>query len=98
LAKDDQRDKNPGFVLDFAFPDSLVAFEIDGYYHQFSKAKDAFRDYILRRSGWTIVHIPAEDLGDEPSIIASVFASLEYPVRSCLSEAAGGETERPARC
>lgn len=54
-----------GFVLDFAFLEKRIAFEVDGYYHQFTKKKDRFRDYILRRAGWQIVRIDASDL-DSP--------------------------------
>ena len=53
-----------GFVLDFAFVDKMIAFEVDGFYHQFRKKKDAFRDYILKRAGWKIIRIDADQLND----------------------------------
>lgn len=55
-----------GFILDFAFPEKMIAFEVDGFYHQFRKKKDRFRDHILKRGGWRIVRVEASEL-DSPN-------------------------------
>ena len=57
-----------GFVLDFAFPEIKTAIEVDGYYHQFTKNRDNFRDHILKRGGWLIIRIKADDLNN-PELI-----------------------------
>jgi len=59
-----QHPTRSGFVLDFAFLEQQKAIEVDGYYHQFTKSKDVFRDHILKRGGWKILRIPAEELDD----------------------------------
>lgn len=46
------------FILDFAFPDEMVAIEADGS-HWHSKPKDRKRDgyknYILKKKGWKVL-------------------------------------------
>jgi len=51
-----------GFVLDFAWPDIKLAVEVDGPYHKLKKRRraDAFRDYMLKRGGWTILRFDVE--------------------------------------
>ena len=46
-----------GFILDFAFVDSLKDIEVDGFYNQFRHKQDRFRDYILKRAGWMLLRI-----------------------------------------
>jgi very-short-patch-repair endonuclease len=42
------------YRLDFAWPDLLIALEVDGWHHQRpeSAARDAHRDADLREQGW----------------------------------------------
>lgn len=48
-----------GFILDFAFPKEKLVVEVDGptHYTQAGKKKDRFRDWMLRREGWRILHV-----------------------------------------
>ncbi len=65
-----------GFVLDFAFRDSMKAIEVDGPHHKLMRARDAFRDYLLKRFGWDLLRIPIEDL-DDPDIHSRIVAFLQ---------------------
>lgn len=61
-----QHSLRSGFIIDFAFPDKMVAVEVDGFYHQFRKKQDRFRDYILKRAGWKTIRFTADEVMDSP--------------------------------
>ena len=65
-----------GFILDFAFLDKRKGIEVDGYYHQFNRERDRFRDMILRRGGWGILRIEADDLSDPDNVKGRIRAFL----------------------
>ena len=46
------------FFVDFANPKAMVAIECDGAAFHQDKAKDAARDEILQRLGWTVYRAP----------------------------------------
>lgn len=51
-----------GFYLDFAFPNQMIAIEIDGMVHDTSKNRDRWRDRILTvKHGWKIIRIKHGD-------------------------------------
>ena len=58
------------FILDFAFPDKMVAIEADGS-HWHSKPKDrkrdGFKNYILKRKGWTVLRFSDRQIYDDVS-------------------------------
>ena len=65
---------NTGFVIDFAIIDRKIAIEVDGKkWHTGKKAlrKQRFRDYQLRRGGWTVIHIPEEEIDNLDSLFSS---------------------------
>jgi len=47
------------FILDFAFPDQMVAIETDGPIHETAKQRkwDVMKDHILKRLGWTVLRL-----------------------------------------
>lgn len=54
-----------GFIIDFAFPQIKLAIECDGerwHSSKKAKAKKRFRDWILRRSGWRIIHFDGKEI------------------------------------
>jgi very-short-patch-repair endonuclease len=69
-----QHSTRTGFVIDFALPDKRVAIEVDGPTHltKEAKAHDRFKDYQLRREGWTVLRIPEERIGDLDSVLSSL--------------------------
>ena len=48
-----------GFILDFAFLKERLAVEVDGptHYTDAGKRKDRFRDWMLKREGWHVLHV-----------------------------------------
>ena len=51
-----------GYIADFAFPDHRLIVEVDGEaWHSSSEARkrDRFRDYRLRKGGWTVLRFTA---------------------------------------
>jgi len=54
-----------GFIADFLIPHKKLIIEIDGHRSHFTvagKHKKRFRDYQLRRSGYRVVHLTAEQV------------------------------------
>lgn len=45
------------YILDFAWPETQVALELDGRGHASRRAGDVVRDRYLRRLGWTVVRV-----------------------------------------
>jgi very-short-patch-repair endonuclease len=53
--------------VDFAFPDSKVAVECDGWrYHHDRKAHDARRDAFLKSQGWSVLRFSGEEIRKDP--------------------------------
>lgn len=69
-----QHSTRTGFVIDFALPDKRVAIEVDGPTHltKEAKAHDRFKEYQLKREGWTVIRIPEERMGDLNSLLSSL--------------------------
>lgn len=56
-------DGNVIYRLDLAWPELRIAVEYDGYAaHEHRKLDDARRDEDLRRRGWTVIRVTADDL------------------------------------
>jgi len=52
-----------GFIIDFAFPGKRLAVECDGAaWHVPGNRRDRFRDFILRRGGWTILRFTEQEI------------------------------------
>jgi very-short-patch-repair endonuclease len=65
--------------LDFAWPASRVALEVDGYRWHSSKSswqKDRRRLAELRRAGWKVVQITHQDVTERFSEVIEEIASL----------------------
>jgi len=68
---DEQVSTRSGFIIDFALSDRAhgkIGIETDGTpWHSSPKQRrrDAFRDYILRREGWTILRFGENFSADE---------------------------------
>lgn len=57
------------WIIDFAFPESMLAIEADGvYWHglQNVKEKDARKDNDLAASGWRIIHLSESEIRESP--------------------------------
>lgn len=54
-----QQHKVGPYKIDFAWPDVMVALEVDGWHHRSPEgaAKDAQRDAWLRSKGWLVLRI-----------------------------------------
>jgi very-short-patch-repair endonuclease len=52
------------FRLDFAWPDKMVALEVDGAVHRIKGTfKASFeRDYLLKLHGWTVLHVGGDEV------------------------------------
>lgn len=69
-----QHSTRTGFVIDFALPEKRIAIEVDGPTHLTKKAKkhDRFKDYQLRREGWTVLRIPVAQMGELDVLLSSL--------------------------
>lgn len=47
------------YRIDFAWPDVMLALEVDGWHHRSPEgaAHDALRDAVLRAAGWLVVRV-----------------------------------------
>jgi len=56
-----------GFILDFALIDKMIDLEVDGFYHDNSKAqkRDRFRAYMVKREGWKTIRIHHTEINKE---------------------------------
>ncbi|MFQ6026816.1 MAG: endonuclease domain-containing protein [Dehalococcoidia bacterium] len=54
-----QHPTRTGYLIDFALPGSKIALEVDGPYHdeKEQKKRHRFRNYQLRREGWSTVRL-----------------------------------------
>ncbi|HWO12625.1 MAG TPA: DUF559 domain-containing protein [Polyangiaceae bacterium] len=65
------------YIADFVCPSRRLVVEVDGGVHTARARLDALRDEHLRRSGYRVVHIPADLLGSNPTLaVALVRAAL----------------------
>jgi len=80
-----------GYYVDFAFPDVRLAVEADGaaYHEGANRQRDAKRDWILKREGWTVQRFKG-------STIHSRAANCAYVVKREV-EGRRAEIERLAR-
>lgn len=55
------------YRLDFAFPDVMIAIEVDGWHHgrPDTMLRDAERDRTLRSHGWTVLRVDDGDGFDD---------------------------------
>lgn len=70
-----------GFLIDIAFPDAMVAVEIDGWAWHMDAVRaqaDKRRQNVLVRAGWTILRYTWHDLVERP---AAVLAEIGSEVR-----------------
>lgn len=71
--------------VDLAYPDALVAVEVDGYSWHSGRSdwqRDMARGNALAALGWTVLHITAEDIRERPEdAVATIRASLSKSVR-----------------
>lgn len=64
-----------GFVADFALLNRKIIIEVDGKrWHSGKKKqkKDRFRDYMLKRAGWTTIRIKEKDIGSLRELLSSI--------------------------
>lgn len=72
------------FMIDIAFPDALLAIEIDGWTHhgRFKKdfQRDRTRQNALTLHGWRILRFFNKEIMDElPLVLAQIAQALEQP-------------------
>ena len=64
-----------GYIADFALPDKKIIIEVDGErWHSGKKKlkKDQFRDYMLKRAGWTTIRIKEKDIDKLSFLLSSI--------------------------
>jgi len=64
-----------GYIADFVLPNRKIIVEVDGEKWHSSKErtkKDKFRDYMLKRAGWTTIRIKERDINKIPKLLSSV--------------------------
>lgn len=69
-----------GFIIDFAFPREKLAVEVDGptHYTERGKRKDRFRNWMLRREGWAVLHVHWKRVEHElPKTVRRIRRELE---------------------
>jgi hypothetical protein len=79
------------YRLDFAWPDQLVALEVDGFGPHSGYAAfhdDRRRDLALQRSGWRVLHVTGET--PAPEIIGAISAAFELSRTATVSPRTNG--------
>ena len=64
-----------GYIADFALLDKKIIIEVDGeHWHSGKKQqkKDRFRDYMLKRAGWTTIRIKEKDIDKLQELLSSL--------------------------
>ena len=63
-----------GFIIDFALIDKRIAIEVDGPMHLTKEAKkhDRFKDYQLKREGWSVIRIPEAQMNNLDGLLSSI--------------------------
>jgi very-short-patch-repair endonuclease len=65
------------YILDFLVPEVRLAIEIDGACHTLRRCADARRDKALRRAGYRVLRIQAEEvLRELPAVLARIEAEI----------------------
>ena len=68
------------FRADFAWPDRMVALEVDGAVHRIKGSfnKSFERAYLLQLAGWTVLHVGREQIisGQALSWIENIYRSI----------------------
>jgi very-short-patch-repair endonuclease len=63
------------YVLDFAYPERLLAIELDGGIHREQVGQDAARTATLETYGWYVIRIPNERVfSDLPTVLSAIEA------------------------
>jgi very-short-patch-repair endonuclease len=66
-----------GFILDFAFPDQKLGIECDGErWHSQANQRDRFRDWILRRGGWTVLRFREKEIKEDVSECVDILEAV----------------------
>jgi very-short-patch-repair endonuclease len=66
-----------GFIIDFAFLENKLAIEVDGAPFHTDKRKENFRDYLLKRGGWKVLHFDADYLiNNIDDVLKEIMASI----------------------
>ena len=66
-----------GYIADFAIPSLKIIIEVDGKRWHSSKKqrkKDRFRDYMLKREGWSTIRIKEDELDEINKILGGVLS------------------------
>ena len=64
-----------GYIADFALVNKKIIIEVDGErWHSGKKKvkKDRFRDYILKRAGWTTIRVKEKDIDKLTELLSSI--------------------------
>lgn len=72
-------------VLDYAYPDDLLALEADSYRHHSSRTdwcRDHVRNRWLMAIGWRILPVTWDDLAEPGEMIGAVRRGLQQMPRS----------------
>jgi very-short-patch-repair endonuclease len=65
------------FIVDFLAPSARLIIEVDGGYHVQCRSADESRERKLRRAGYRVVRVSAEDVrGELPVVVARIRAGL----------------------
>jgi very-short-patch-repair endonuclease len=67
------------YIVDFLAPESRLVVEVDGGYHIGRGTADARRDAVLRRAGYRVVRVAAEDVMRE---LPAVLRLLQLELRN----------------
>lgn len=68
------------FIADFAAPSRHLIVEVDGGYHAERTKADAARDEKLRRLGWRVLRVSAQEvLARLPHVVEAIRAALDAP-------------------
>jgi very-short-patch-repair endonuclease len=68
-----------GYIIDFAFPEKMIAVEADGnIWHSTQKYKkrDKQKDHILRKIGWKVLRFSEEDILNSASVCVDSIISV----------------------
>lgn len=52
----------PAYKIDLAFPEKMIAVEVDGKSHDFRQEEDKKKDDLLTEMGWTVIRIKNEEV------------------------------------
>ena len=70
---------NRKYFIDFAYPEVMLAIEVDGYEKRASRASldnDAQKGVMLALAGWTVVHFTWTRVTNDPAGVAADILTL----------------------